>query len=60
MTTAWTNFAKYGDPTPPDSGYAWLPRNENVNNFFDISGSKSAMAISEEDKERMGPLGPSS
>ena len=20
MVSAWTNFAKYGDPTPPDSG----------------------------------------
>ena len=52
MTTAWTNFAKYGDPTPPDSGYEWVPRVGNIHNYFDISGPDSAMTISEEIEER--------
>ena len=52
MTTAWTNFAKYGDPTPPDSGYEWVPRIENSHNYFDISGPDSATKISEEIEER--------
>ena len=53
MTTAWTNFAKYGDPTPPDmwNGYEWTPG--NVNHYFNISGPDSAMATSAEIQERM-------
>merc|ERR1712012_1521433 len=43
MTTAWTNFAKYGDPTPPDSEFQ----------FFNISGLSSAMASSQFIQDRM-------
>ena len=27
LTTMWTNFVKYGDPTPPETelGFAWEP-----------------------------------
>ena len=54
MTSAWTNFAKYGDPTPPDSSFEWTPRPfENVHHYFNISGRDSAMATSEEIEERM-------
>ena len=53
MTTAWTDFAKYGDPTPPDSTIGtWVPRSENFHNFFDISGPTSGTVISEEIEER--------
>merc|ERR1712156_318779 len=30
MTTAWTNFATYGDPTPPGSSISWTPVDENA------------------------------
>jgi len=56
MTTAWANFAKYGDPTPPDMwhGYEWTPRPAgDVPHYFDISGQDSAMATSAEIQERM-------
>ena len=53
---AWTNFAKYCDPTPPDmwNGYEWTPRLvENTPHYFNISGQDSAMATSAEIQERM-------
>ena len=56
MTTAWTNFAKYGDPTPPDmwNGYEWTPHPAgNAPRYFNISGPDSAMATSAEIQERM-------
>lgn len=56
MTTAWTNFAKYGDPTPPDmwNGYEWTPRPAgNTPHYFNISGPDSAMATNAEIQERM-------
>ena len=56
MTTAWTNFAKYGDPTPPDmwNGYEWIPRSAgNAPLYFNISGPDSAMGTSAEIQERM-------
>ena len=39
LTEAWTNFAKYGDPTPPGSHYNWAPvEAEKAGRYFNISG----------------------
>ncbi|CAH2084437.1 unnamed protein product [Euphydryas editha] len=37
LTTLWTNFAKYGDPTPDDSlGVKWLPYTIENQDYLDI------------------------
>lgn len=37
VTTLWTNFAKYGDPTPDDSlGVKWLPYTIEKQDYLDI------------------------
>ncbi|CAH2101543.1 unnamed protein product [Euphydryas editha] len=37
VTTLWTNFAKYGDPTPDDSlGIKWLPYTIENQDYLDI------------------------
>ncbi|XP_045449950.1 cholinesterase 1-like [Melitaea cinxia] len=37
VTTLWTNFAKYGDPTPDDSlGVKWLPYTIENEDYLDI------------------------
>ncbi|CAH2084420.1 unnamed protein product [Euphydryas editha] len=37
VTTLWTNFAKYGDPTPDDSlGVKWLPYTIENQDYLDI------------------------
>ncbi|XP_052741138.1 uncharacterized protein LOC112044151 [Bicyclus anynana] len=37
LTTLWTNFAKYGDPTPDDSlGAKWLPFTSTNQEYLDI------------------------
>ena len=40
MMAAWTNFAKFGDPTPPDSGLpTWTPQSTNSDHYYwDICG----------------------
>ena len=42
LTEAWTNFAKYGDPTPPGSEYHWAPVDQKIGEtdqwYFNISG----------------------
>ena len=40
MMAAWTNFAKFGDPTPPDSGLpTWTPQMTNSDHYYwDICG----------------------
>ena len=41
LTEAWTNFAKYGDPTPPGSQYHWAPVENKIEKdqwYFNISG----------------------
>ena len=47
ITSAWTNFAKYGDPTPPDSDgnwRSWTPLDKSSPlSFWNISGDDSAM-----------------
>ena len=54
IVSAWTNFAKIGDPTPPDSEYSWTPLAPgNENNFLNISGTTPEMDYSEYIKQRM-------
>nr|XP_032516840.1 juvenile hormone esterase-like [Danaus plexippus plexippus] len=37
VTALWTNFAKYGDPTPDDSlGVKWIPYNVITQNYLNI------------------------
>ena len=43
LTEAWTNFAKYGDPSPPGSQYYWAPVESQIEAetdkwYFNISG----------------------
>ena len=54
MTTAWTNFAKYGDPTPPNSGLTWTPQEPNSDQqFWNISGPEPLMSTNEKIQERL-------
>ena len=57
MTSAWTNFAKYGDPTPPNSEgnwRSWTPLDKSSPlSFWNISGADSAMADDTKIVERM-------
>ena len=48
LTAAWTNFAKFGDPSPPGSQFHWAPvenkiEAQNGKWYFNISGHQSAM-----------------
>ena len=44
MTSAWINFATYGDPTPPGSGFSWTPVTFRVNQqYLNISGPMPIM-----------------
>ena len=54
MTDVWTNFAKYGDPTPPGSELTWLPVDDpEMHQFWNISGAMPQMATSQEIQDRM-------
>ena len=55
MTEAWTNFATYGDPTPPGiSNFSWTPlQNISFFEYFSISGKAPAMEFSEYLQSRM-------
>ena len=56
MTDLWTNFAKFGDPTPPGSKFSWIPVDPESEyyEFFEISGPEtSGMVKSEELGKRM-------
>ena len=54
IVSAWTNFAKIGDPTPPDSEFSWPPLVlGNENNFLNISGIKPEMDYNEYINQRM-------
>ena len=53
MLETWTNFATYGDPTPPDSGLDWLPQLSNSEHlFWYISSSEPTMTTTPEIQER--------
>ena len=34
LLSFWTNFAAYGDPSPPGSGFDWLPQKPNSEHVF--------------------------
>ena len=57
MITAWTNFAKYGNPTPdPNSGLSWTPTRSNPDfpqNYWNISGTSPQMATNQDIQARM-------
>ena len=54
MTDAWTNFAKFGDPTPPGSEFSWLPvENPDFHKLWNISGAFPEMSKSQEIQDRM-------
>ena len=55
MTSMWSNFAIYGDPTPPGmSDFSWVPL-EDVSDFkyFNISGENPSMDHSDYVQSRM-------
>ena len=55
MSTAWTNFATYGVPTPPGSNYSWNPvdPNSEIQQYWNISGIEPVMATSQKIQDRM-------
>ena len=55
MTKVWTNFAKYGDPTPPNSNFnSWIPLSPNSeHHFWNIINSGPMMSTSQDLQERM-------
>ena len=55
IIAAWTNFAKYGDPTPPDSDLpSWLPITKPYNQpYWNITGSQPEMGNSIYIQDRM-------
>ena len=56
MISAWTNFAKYGNPTPPpvpDFGLNWTPAWPELQHFFNISGTSPQMATNQDIQARM-------
>ena len=57
LTEAWTNFAKYGDPTPPGSDYHWAPVENKIvaeedKWYFNISGLQTSCMDSSVDTFR--------
>ena len=54
MTQAWTDFATFGDPTPPGSEFSWTPlENVSYNSFWNISGPNPVMEHNEGIQERL-------
>ena len=54
MTTTWANFAKYGDPTPPDSGLSWTPQAPGAPpQYLNINGPNPVMEYSQNIQDRM-------
>ena len=54
MVTLWTNFAKFGAPTPPGSDYPWLPQQAGLeHHFYNISGTEPFMDSGDDIKRRM-------
>ena len=53
LLSAWTNFASYGDPTPPNTGSAWLPQMPNSDHlFWYISSPEPTMSTTQEIQDR--------
>eukprot|EP00091_Calanus_sinicus_P022818 TRINITY_DN7448_c0_g1_i3.p1 TRINITY_DN7448_c0_g1~~TRINITY_DN7448_c0_g1_i3.p1 ORF type:complete len:435 (+),score=107.28 TRINITY_DN7448_c0_g1_i3:279-1583(+) len=55
MTSAWANFATYGDPTPPGSSVSWAPQlaSDSMHRYWNISGAVPVTSSSESLQERM-------
>ena len=56
MSSAWTNFAIFGDPTPPGtSSFSWNPvePNSELQQYLNISGVNPTMTTSQEIQKRM-------
>ena len=58
MVFSWTNFAKYGDPTPPNSDLTpWIPINaknmQAQEYYWNISGPVPEMSYSKYIEDRM-------
>lgn len=55
MVSAWTNFATFGDPTPPSDTQmiTWLPASPGIYQYLNISGTDAHMEYSEDVKARM-------
>jgi len=53
LVTSWTNFAKFGDPTPPGSGISWTPITTDSNLYLNISGTDSILERSINYEDRM-------
>jgi len=53
LVSYWTNFAKYGDPTPPGSDHSWAAVNTDSWMYFNISGTNPGMQRSQEYQDRM-------
>ena len=49
----WTNFAKFGDPTPPGSAVSWAPVDAGSRMYLNISGTDPVMQRSENYEARM-------
>ena len=53
LLTAWVNFASYGDPTPPNSFFDWLPQTPDSEHlFWNISGIEPTMSTNKDIQER--------
>ena len=53
LLTAWVNFATYGDPTPPNSVFEWLPQTPDSEHlFWNISGIEPTMSTNKDIQER--------
>ena len=56
ISSAWTNFATFGDPTPPGtSSFSWTPvdPNSELQQYLNISGVNPTMTTSQEIQKRM-------
>ena len=54
MTTAWTNFAKTGNPSPPGSNFVWTPQSNNDQiQYLNISGPNPIMQSNQLIQDRM-------
>jgi len=53
LISSWTNFAKYGDPSPPGSNFLWTPVGADNGKYLNISGTDPTMERSDEYSNRM-------
>lgn len=55
LTGLWTNFAKFGDPTPPSqaNNYIWLPMTQKDDNVLLISKTRTRMISSHSESKML-------